>query len=256
MATVPTVPEEIAIPGTHRWVMALIERRFPAGPGHRALDVGAGHGSLSLRLLEAGYDVSACDLDPESFQVSSIECRRVDANGHLPYDAESFDLVTCIEVVEHLENHRRLFADVHRVLRPGGRFVFTTPNVLSLKSRVTFLLTGYFYSHGPLEPAELNPARQHISPFTLDRYRWLLWRCGLEIEDVVVDKLQRSSMLLGGLWPLVKVWGRVRWGASTNLAAQNSPTMLFGRTMFVVARKRPEGGEWAEAPGPQDRPGP
>ncbi len=130
------------------------------------------------------------------------------------------------------------------MLRPEGRFVFTTPNIQSLKSRMTFLLTGYYYSHGPLEPTELNAVRQHISPFTLDRYRWVLWRCGLELVDVTADKLQRSSMLLGGLWPLIRVWGRIRWGASTNVSDQNSATMLYGRTMLVTARQRADAGDW------------
>ena len=164
------------------WVMREVTKRVPPEPGPRVLDIGAGHGSMSQRLRDAEYEVSACDLHPENFQAEGIECRRVNADGVLPYDDGSFDLVICIEVVEHLESHRRLFAEVRRVLRPEGRFVFTTPNIQSLKSRMTFLLTGYYYSHGPLEPTELNAVRQHISPFTLDRYRWVLWRCGLELE--------------------------------------------------------------------------
>jgi SAM-dependent methyltransferase len=244
MTTTTAAPEEIAIPGTHDWVTAEVTRTVPAADGARVLDIGAGHGSMSRRLLDAGYAVSACDLCPQNFQVPDIECRQVNADGALPYDDGSFDLVICIEVVEHLESHRRLFSEVRRVLAPDGRFVFTTPNVLSLKSRMTFLLTGYFYSHGPLEPTELNPVRQHISPFSLDRYRWVLWRCGLELESFTADKLQRSSMLLGGLWPLCRAWGRLRWGASSNLAEQNSATMLFGRTMLLTARKRADGAEW------------
>lgn len=237
-------PEEIAIPGTHRWAARVIERALASAGGRRVLDVGAGEGALCRKLLDLGCDVSACDLYPEIFKLASIDCRRVDADGDLPFETASFDLVTCIEVVEHLESHRRLFAEVSRVLRPQGRIVFTTPNILSLKSRMTFLLTGYFYSHGPLEPSELNPIRQHITPFTLDRYRWVLWRCGLEIEDVGVDHLQNSSMFLAGLWPFVKLWGAVRWGPSSNLAAQNSGRMLFGRTMAITARKRQTPGEW------------
>ena len=242
----PPVPQEMAIPGTHASVMRLITRTVPPSKGTRVLDVGAGQGSLSLRLLEAGYEVSACDLDPDLFQLRGIECRAVDAVGALPYESQSFDLVVCVEVVEHLESHRRLFVEVRRLLRRQGRLIFTTPNILSLKSRMTFLLSGYYYSFPPLVPQELAPQTQHISPFTLDRYRWALRRCGLEIVGVATDKFQRSSLCLIPLWPLVKLYGRVRWGGSRNLAQQNSPATLFGRTLFISAQSHPSSGDWAD----------
>ncbi len=90
------------------------------------------------------------------------------------------------------------------------------------------------------------PQTQHISPFTLDRYRWTLRRCGLEIVGVATDKFQRSSLCLSPLWPLVKLYGRVRWGGSRNLAQQNSPVTLFGRTRFIIARSHPTSGDWAD----------
>lgn len=47
----------------------------------------------------------------------------------LPYPTDAFDLVCCSWVLEHLREPRRSFAEVHRVLKGGGRFVFLTPNV-------------------------------------------------------------------------------------------------------------------------------
>ena len=45
----------------------------------------------------------------------------------LPFADESFDLVTAFDVVEHVENDRRVFAELTRVLKPGGRLMFSVP---------------------------------------------------------------------------------------------------------------------------------
>jgi SAM-dependent methyltransferase len=48
---------------------------------------------------------------------------------HLPFASESFDLIVCLWVMEHLERPEEVFDEVRRVLRPGGHFVFLTPNL-------------------------------------------------------------------------------------------------------------------------------
>lgn len=51
---------------------------------------------------------------------------RADAQ-RLPFGSQSFDFVTCVEAIEHVERPERLVAEVRRVLKPGGVAVFTTP---------------------------------------------------------------------------------------------------------------------------------
>jgi SAM-dependent methyltransferase len=53
-----------------------------------------------------------------------VQCQDVQ---RLTYDDVSFDLVTSTEVFEHVPDDRRAFAEIHRVLRPGGALVFTVP---------------------------------------------------------------------------------------------------------------------------------
>ncbi len=238
-------PREIAIPGMHALVMPTLLRAVPPtradGSAAVALDLGAGTGALCVRLKEAGYTTLACDMFPEMFACPGVECRRVDVHGVLPYEDASVDLVAAFELVEHLESHRFLFSEVARVLRPGGALVFTTPNIMSLKSRVKFLFTGCFYSHAPLDPAVVNPVQQHIAAFTPDRYRWLLARCGLRLTELACDKYGRSSVALAGLWPLIKLATLRGYGKHVTDDAggrmQNGPAALFGRTMVAVARK-------------------
>lgn len=230
-------PGEMAIAGTHDTVVKYVKNHFPQQSALRVLDLGAGQGSLSLKLKQAGFDVRACDLDADNFRVPEIECLEVDANGELPYPDGSFDLVISVEVVEHIENHGSLFSEVQRVLKTGGHYVLTTPNILSLKYRLGFLFTGYGYSFGPLEPGVKAPAEQHISPFSLDRYTWLLSLSGLQVVDVAADKLQSTSKWFYWLMPFIRLFARKKHGRSDSVRQQNSRVALLGRTLMVLSRK-------------------
>ncbi len=240
------IPREMAIPGMHALAMPVLLREVPPtrpdGAPAVALDLGAGSGALCVKLLSAGYDTLACDMFPEMFACPGVECRKVDVHGTLPYADASIDLVAAFELVEHLESHRALFNEAARVLRPGGRFIFTTPNIMSLKSRLRFLLTGCFYSHAPLDPRVVNPVQQHIAAFTPDRYRWLLAQSGLDLTRVACDKFGNSSLALAGLWPFIKLACLRGFGKHvtdpTGGHMQNTPAALFGRTMIAIARKR------------------
>ncbi|MEK7560215.1 MAG: methyltransferase domain-containing protein, partial [Patescibacteria group bacterium] len=58
------------------------------------------------------------------------------------YGNSSMELVTALQIIEHLENPFFLAREVARVLRPGGIFVFSVPNPFNLAFRLKFLLTG------------------------------------------------------------------------------------------------------------------
>ena len=126
-----TTPQPMAIPSIHDRVIEIATTRFPQNDLLRALDLGAGEGALSLRLKEAGFAVEAGDLFPDQFRCQGIRCERVDLHERLPFRDEQFDLVAAVEVVEHLESQLSLFNEVQRILKPGGIFIFTTPNIAS-----------------------------------------------------------------------------------------------------------------------------
>lgn len=100
------------------------------------LDLGCGHQLLSpWRQSHEDVLVSQCrrviglDLCLEALLTHrSIRQRVVGDVSHLPFNSQSFDLVTANMVVEHLSDPVRQFAEIRRVLKPGGRFVFHTPN--------------------------------------------------------------------------------------------------------------------------------
>lgn len=228
----------MAVRGTHQRVISLLSECIDLKqPGLRALDLGAGQGALSARLNEAGIEVDACDPDPGLFQVAGVQCRPIGKNGQLPYDDARFDFAVAVEVVEHIDGHRAFFDEAARVLRPGGLLLFTTPNILSLKSRMLFFFGGYYYSFGPLEPGTVDPVSQHISPFTLNRYQWMLSRCGFRLQRVATDKRQSLSLAFAFLVPLIKLVMLVEGKRKSKVPTQNTSTLLFGRKLIVVAEK-------------------
>jgi SAM-dependent methyltransferase len=100
----------------------------------RALEIGAGTGYFSLNLLQAGVvrEATCTDISPGMVATLAgnadrlgltVRAARADAES-LPFGGESFDLVLGHAVLHHLPDLARAFAELHRVLRPGGRIAF------------------------------------------------------------------------------------------------------------------------------------
>ncbi|MFL6727720.1 MAG: class I SAM-dependent methyltransferase [Sphingomicrobium sp.] len=109
--------------------LSYIGRRKPG----RVLEVGCGSGQFLSLLQEAGWDAIGLDFDPEA--VSAARQRGVNAQTSdlfaQNFPAESFDIVFMDNVIEHLPDPPAVFAECHRVLRPGGRLILLTPNLNS-----------------------------------------------------------------------------------------------------------------------------
>ena len=104
-----------------------------SGPeGFRALDVATGGGHVALALARAGADVTACDLTPEMLDVAGTllaehgyQAAYVVAEASaLPFPDATFNAVTCRIAAHHFPDVQAFFAEVARVLVPGGRFGF------------------------------------------------------------------------------------------------------------------------------------
>jgi SAM-dependent methyltransferase len=94
------------------------------------LDFGAGRGAQPqhwFRGLVAR--VAGVDVDRGVLENSHLdEAKVMSPNDPLPFPDDSFDVVISANVLEHVEDPERVFAEIHRVLRPAGAFVFQTPN--------------------------------------------------------------------------------------------------------------------------------
>ena len=116
-------------------------RRADINERPRVLDVGSGGGFLAETLTDAGYTVIGIDPQMAAVRTASehVNASFARAMGEsLPFADGSFDAVVCSEVLEHVQDPAAVIAEVSRVLRPGGVFVFSLPN-RTLLSRLVLI---------------------------------------------------------------------------------------------------------------------
>lgn len=146
-------------------------------PGGRALELGAGSGALAERLQKAGFRVTAADLT-NYFELDSdfvqLDFDDPQFDGKL---AAGFDLITSVEVIEHLENPTAFLRSIERLLNPGGLAILTTPNVENVPARLKFLRGGAVRTMESTNP-------EHITPIHLDLFkRQIVGRSGLTLVE-------------------------------------------------------------------------
>jgi 2-polyprenyl-3-methyl-5-hydroxy-6-metoxy-1,4-benzoquinol methylase len=98
--------------------------------GGRFLDVGCANGALMYAMRGLGWTVSGVDVNGDAVDIATsngLDARvgTLESAGFVP---ESFDVVCLGDVIEHVPSPRRVCAEVHRILRPGGVIVLRTPN--------------------------------------------------------------------------------------------------------------------------------
>ena len=218
------------------------------------LDIGAGHGDL-IELLQQDFKLqsTACDYIDSLMRLKDVRVDIVDLNNEkLPYADAAFDLVTCTEVLEHVEHYRETIREVHRVLKHDGVFVLTTPNILNMKSRVRFLAFGFYSLFGPLHfnESELYSAGGHINPIGLYYLIHSLTDAGFKDIHVDIDKRQGTSLfwLLFFYLPIKLVFGLIKKREKRRYKTIdhhnekyvdmiNSVDILLGRTVVIGCRR-------------------
>lgn len=113
------------------------DRARADGRDVRVLDIGCGPGS-TLKDLESagqGYGLDVSDTALKYCEERGINTVALASAASLPYQDELFDLVTSIDVIEHVQDDVDAMREMHRVARPGGVIVFTIPAFNFLWSR-------------------------------------------------------------------------------------------------------------------------
>jgi SAM-dependent methyltransferase len=238
--TACAVPD--AAQGVHEVVLEILGQEKPG----RLLDAPAGEGALAARVLERGHEVWCADIEPGRFRVKGLECRKMDMNQPWPFEAGGFDSVVSVEAVEHLENPWHLVREASRVLRPGGTFIVTTPNILNLRSRLSNLLYGYpNYFHYMVEqrPGMKNELPvDHINPIGFLELRHILARTGFSVEQVHTNRLvKHRSFGYKFLKRLLEMRGKTyaRTDPAKALVRERllSDPLLFGEILVVKSIK-------------------
>lgn len=173
--------------------MAVVAEAIGEGRNRSLLDLPAGAGHFGDAMAERGFRVTHAD-----FNRDRPEYVQVDINKPLPIDDASFDVVTCLEGIEHTLSDAHTLFELARVCTPGGTIVISTPNTAHLLSRVRYLFTGTYFHFHPMEmrDAALDAAidRGHIMPIHLPRLIYLARQVDLELVEVRTDKWKRKVL--------------------------------------------------------------
>lgn len=137
------------------------------------LDVGCGGGFLSNELARQGYEVTGVDISPESLKVAqahdvtgTVKYEVADAF-KLPYEDQSFDAVTAMDFLEHVEHPDLVIKEFSRVLKPGGLFFFHTFNRNPFAYLIVIKLLEWFVKN---TPKNMHVIRLFIRPKELCTY--------------------------------------------------------------------------------------
>ena len=159
----------------------LDEHGFRPLEGKSALDVGCGAGLLAEPLARLGAQVTAVDAAPELIGVAKIHA--VGQGLQIDYRAMGveaieghFDLITAMEVIEHVADPRAFVDDLAARLAPNGLLILSTPNKTAWSKLLTITLAEGI---GQI-PKGTHDFDQFIDPDTM---RGLLARAGLECID-------------------------------------------------------------------------
>ena len=149
--------------------------------GRSALDVGCGAGLLAEPLARLGATVTAIDAAPELIEVARDHAREqaleIDYRAAAVEDVEGlFDLVTSLEVIEHVADPQAFLAALARRLAPGGLMILSTPNRTAWSKLLTITLAEGL---GRI-PKGTHDFEQFIAP---ERMRQLLEAAGLRCCD-------------------------------------------------------------------------
>ena len=207
--------------------------------GTRLLDLGCGDGTYTRRLAERFDHVTGVDVEPERLAMFRTEVAGTPLEDklvihqmpgeHLALPDASYDVVTMIEVIEHVASVEETLAEVHRVLTPGGRLLLTTPNTW-----FPFETHGFFF-RGKRRPPQHGPFLTWIPPlhrrmadartFTRSGLSGQAAAQGLRLvaSDYMMPPFDRSG-----------VGGRIR---TVTDRVERSPLRFLGMALVLVFEK-------------------
>ncbi len=166
--------------------LGYVAQRVPL-MGVAALDVGCGGGLLSEALAKAGANVTAIDLAPNLLKVARLHglesgikvgYRQVAVDVLADELPAGFDVITCMEMLEHVPDPGAIVEACARLLKPGGRLFLSTLN--RTPAAFALAIVGAEYV-ARLLPKGTHLYRDFIKPAELAR---MLRDAGLELEDI------------------------------------------------------------------------
>ncbi|MBV9710233.1 MAG: 3-demethylubiquinone-9 3-O-methyltransferase [Ktedonobacteraceae bacterium] len=178
----------------------LLERLHIDLQGKKALDVGCGGGLLAEEFARLGCAVTGIDPSELSLETARRHAResglqidyQVGTGESLPFQDASFDIVYCCDVLEHVQGLGRVIAEIARVLKKGGIFLYDTIN-RTFPSRLVMIKLFQEWQATSFMPPNLHEWKMFITPGEL---RTHLRQAGLELRDVQGLKPSAHPLIL------------------------------------------------------------
>ena len=176
-------------PARFGYMRRVLTEELGIDPGGKtALDVGCGGGLLAEEFARLGCRVTGVDPSAESLETARGHARiegleinyLVSAGEQLPFEDESFDVVYCCDVLEHVADLQRVLDESARVMKPGGVYMYDTINRTRRSKLVMIKLIQDWRSTALMEP-NLHDWDMFIKPSELIA---ALTQAGLDSRDV------------------------------------------------------------------------
>ena len=182
------------------WVLKKIYSHFQLSSKVQVLDVGCGGGFLSNEMAKGGLSVTAVDIAEDSIKVAelydvtkTVKYLTADAY-HLPFADASFEVVTAMDFLEHIEDPQKVIQEFSRVLKPGGLFIFHTFNRNPLAYLVIIKFVEWIVKN---TPKNMHILRLFITPKEIKNY---CLRGKMEVQEMIGIKPIFSTVPIRNLF--------------------------------------------------------
>jgi 2-polyprenyl-6-hydroxyphenyl methylase/3-demethylubiquinone-9 3-methyltransferase len=174
-------------PGRSAYFKQVLCERLRRRPeGSSLLDVGCGGGLLAEEFAGMGFKVTGLDRSRPSLDAARAHCGKTGLDidylegkaDALPFESRSFDVVSCCDVLEHVDEPQLVLAEIFRVLKPGGVFVFDTIN-RTLRSKLVAIKLAQDWRPTRFIPRDVHVWEKFITPDELSGHMRAhgLWPC-------------------------------------------------------------------------------
>lgn len=160
------------------------------------LDLGCGEGKLIFKLMKNFDKLFGIDISPKRIKKAKELAKRyspdnekikfiiADIEKGLPFPKDSFDVVTCVAVLEHLFDVYGVLSEINRVLRKRGILILEIPNIAYIKYRFQLLVGKLPVTSSPFNWKEIGWDGGHLHYFTKKRIISALRESGFNVLRV------------------------------------------------------------------------
>ena len=174
-------------------ILQLLEGLKP----ERIMDIGCRRGIISS-VIQQEFNAAVYGIDIDELELLVAQQRNIVTKAHnvdqeeLPFEEGVFDAVILAEVIEHLARPNYCLSEIHRVLKPAGTLIITTPNLTSLPKRMKFCL-----GEDPTNISDKDFGNIHKREYNFKDLELLLKWHSFDVTQLIYTSLRRVGSVSG-----------------------------------------------------------